>query len=200
LEDKSVAVIDVNTDLVTARVQVGDQPSALSYDSLNDYVYCACRGSNEVYVIDSHRDNVVKHIGVGAEPFALAWNPFTLRTYVLDYLGSSVSILSDSLHPGVLQTMNDERRTMNRQATIVRGVLFLPRAENGDSPPERLRPTRRGTVPIFRAALLDISGKKAMDLGPGANDVSGLAPGVYFVRAVSCGLSAASCQKVVVTR
>jgi hypothetical protein len=84
-------------------------------------------------------------------------------------------------------------------ATVVRNVLFLP-AENGDSPPERLRPTQRGTVPIFRDALLDISGREVMDLKPGANDVSKLAPGVYFVRAVSRELSAVSCQKVVVTR
>ena len=34
----------------------------------------------------------------------------------------------------------------------------------------------------------------------GANDVRSLAPGVYFVRAVSCEPSAVSCQKVVVTR
>jgi len=30
--------------------------------------------------------------------------------------------------------------------------------------------------------LLDISGRKVLDLKPGANDVRQLAPGVYFVR------------------
>ena len=30
--------------------------------------------------------------------------------------------------------------------------------------------------------LLDISGRKVLELQPGANDVRGLAPGVYFVR------------------
>jgi hypothetical protein len=30
--------------------------------------------------------------------------------------------------------------------------------------------------------LLDISGRKVLALSPGANDVRGLAPGVYFVR------------------
>lgn len=48
--------------------------------------------------------------------------------------------------------------------------------------------------------LLDISGRKALDLKPGANDVRGLAPSVYFLRAVGCQPSAVSCQKVVVTR
>jgi hypothetical protein len=53
-------------------------------------------------------------------------------------------------------------------ATIVRNVLLL----GGDCP-------RTGTVP--KAALLDISGRKVLDLKQGANDVSRLSPGAYFV-------------------
>ena len=48
-------------------------------------------------------------------------------------------------------------------------MLFL----DGDCP-------RAGTVP--KAALLDISGRKVLYLKPGANDVSVLGPGVYFLR------------------
>jgi len=33
----------------------------------------------------------------------------------------------------------------------------------------------------YRAELLDINGRKVLDLRPGANDVRSLAPGVYFV-------------------
>jgi hypothetical protein len=86
-------------------------------------------------------------------------------------------------------------------ATVVRSVLFLP-AENGDSPPERLRPTQRGTVPIFRAALLDISGRKVLDLQPGPNDVRKLAPGIYFVHSQqsAVGRQPSAVTKVVVTR
>jgi len=51
--------------------------------------------------------------------------------------------------------------------TIVRGVLFLPEATS-----------RKPQA----ASLLDISGRKVLDLRPGANDVSRLSPGVYFVR------------------
>jgi hypothetical protein len=56
-------------------------------------------------------------------------------------------------------------------------VLLLPGAVSG----------QRSVV----GGLLDITGRKAMDLMPGANDVSGLAPGSYFVRYESdlgCGL------------
>ncbi|MCX6843393.1 MAG: hypothetical protein NTX53_14060, partial [candidate division WOR-3 bacterium] len=52
--------------------------------------------------------------------------------------------------------------------SIVRGVLLL----EGDCP-------RTGTVP--KTVLLDISGRNVMSLAPGANNVSRVAPGVYFV-------------------
>jgi hypothetical protein len=68
-------------------------------------------------------------------------------------------------------------------ATVVRGVLFL----NGDCP-------RTGTVP--KAALLDISGRKVMAVTPGANDVSHLSPGVYFVSEAQ----ARAVRKVIVQR
>jgi hypothetical protein len=53
-------------------------------------------------------------------------------------------------------------------ATLVRGVLVLP----GD------RTQNTG----HRAELLDATGREVMALCPGANDVSRLSPGVYFLR------------------
>jgi hypothetical protein len=49
-----------------------------------------------------------------------------------------------------------------QQATVLRGVLRMPEKET--------------------AVLLDISGRKVMDLKPGLNDIRHVAPGVYFVR------------------
>ena len=75
-------------------------------------------------------------------------------------------------------------------ATIIRNVLSLPPTSAVDREASR--------------ALLDVSGRKVLDLHSGANDVRALAPGVYFVRseptAVSRGPSAVSVRKVVVTR
>jgi hypothetical protein len=51
--------------------------------------------------------------------------------------------------------------------------------------------------------LLDIAGRKVLDLKPGPNDVRALAPGVYFVRersAVSGKRSAFAARKVLITR
>jgi YVTN family beta-propeller protein len=167
----------------------------------NNRLYCTgyTSGDEDLFVVSGADDSSWRSVHVGTAPTAVAWNPVHLWVYVANSGSSSISVVSDTML-GVEEMSNAKRRMSNVGATIVRGVLLLPRAENGDSPPQRLRPTRRGTVPIFRAALLDISGKKVMDLRSGANDVSGLVPGVYFVRAVSCGLSAAGCQKVVVTR
>jgi hypothetical protein len=53
-------------------------------------------------------------------------------------------------------------------ATIARAVLYMPETEM--------------TNAQYPMTLLDVAGRKAMDLHPGPNDVRHLAPGVYFVR------------------
>jgi aminopeptidase N len=59
-------------------------------------------------------------------------------------------------------------------ASIVRGVLFLDAGHN---------PIPFGELGLCpKPVLLDISGRKVLALVPGPNDVSDLAPGVYFVR------------------
>jgi hypothetical protein len=71
--------------------------------------------------------------------------------------------------------------------TVIRGVLFLP----GD----------RGPETGDRSALMDVSGRKVMDLHAGANDVRALAPGVYFLRQASGVIrDAPSVTKVVIAR
>jgi hypothetical protein len=64
-------------------------------------------------------------------------------------------------------------------ATVVRKVLRIP-----DSPI------------ISRTSLFDMTGRRVTDLHPGANDVSGLSPGVYFVREPQTQ----AVRKVVLTR
>jgi hypothetical protein len=72
---------------------------------------------------------------------------------------------------------------MRKPPTVVRSVLFVPKHASRTS------------------SLLDVSGRKVLELRSGANDVGRLAPGVYFVRQTSGADSAASgVTKVVVTR
>jgi hypothetical protein len=76
---------------------------------------------------------------------------------------------------GVEETSNAEVRTTNGGPTIVRGVLRLP------------------VSPFtIHTSLFDMTGRSVMALRPGSSDVRRLAPGVYFVRAVSREPSAVS--------
>lgn len=111
-------------------------------------------GSESTLVVFHPQDTVALDTFVlAAEPLSLTPDP---DNWVLD---------SSHVTAGVAEeTMNDERGTMNA-ATIVRGMLFLPSPLL--SPP---------------SYLLSVDGRKVLDLRAGSNDVSRLAPGVYFAR------------------
>jgi hypothetical protein len=84
--------------------------------------------------------------------------------------------------PGIEQADDRLLQNVTGEASVVCGVLFLPRSLD----------------PSIPRSLLDISGRRVLDLKPGANDVRGLAPGVYFVRESEA--RAEAIRKVVVTR
>jgi len=120
---------------------------------------------------------------------------------------------------GAEESRKPQATSYKLEPTIIHGVLLLG-GENGDCPQNRGLSLRRaicdsqglspgfaseGLSPVFaKPALLDISGQKVLALHPGANDVSNLAPGIYFVRseplAVSREPSAVTVRKVVLTR
>jgi YVTN family beta-propeller protein len=228
--DRSVAVIDCTGDTVQKSIDIGAGPWIAYSDSACDKVYVVAgevlyainaaadtlAGSlfvwnlggildnglpglnNRLYctnnsypdpglnVISGAADSILRFVPFGTAPTALAWNPVHSWVYVSNPGGSSITVVSDTM---LCVEENEPQASSHKlQATVVRGVLFL----HGDRRP--------GTGD--RAAFLDISGRKVMDLKPGANDVSALAPGVYFVRsepsAVGCQPSAVN--KVVVTR
>jgi len=86
-----------------------------------------------------------------------AWNGRAIK-YPRDF---ATGVVEESQEP-----------TAKRQgSTVVRGVLWLARVLEVGS--------RQHTA--YRAELLDISGRKVMELQVGPNDVRHLAPGVYFV-------------------
>jgi hypothetical protein len=68
-----------------------------------------------------------------------------------------------------------------RLPTVVRNVLCLPERPSSSPSP---------------SYLLDINGRKVMNLQHGANDVSRLSPGVYFVREAQ----AQAVRKVIIQR
>lgn len=78
--------------------------------------------------------------------------------YIVDLLGAGVE---ERAARDVL------RATQQTGPTVVRGVLELP-----DGP---------SLKPQASSCLLNAAGRRVLELHPGANDVSGLAPGIYFV-------------------
>ncbi len=108
------------------------------------------------------------------------------RVYVLFKAtdGQLYSVYRTS-RPGV-QEPSPGQVVCTRLPTVVRSVFFLP--ERPSSSP---------------SSLLDIGGRKVLDLRPGANDVRALAPGVYFVRKQGSrtrGFEDSSIDKIVVAR
>jgi hypothetical protein len=83
---------------------------------------------------------------------------------------------------GIEETSNAEVRTALPMPTVVRGVLFLSEASS-----------RKPQA----TSLLDNSGRKVLDLHPGANDVRALAPGVYFVGEAQAQAQQQAIRKVI---
>jgi DNA-binding beta-propeller fold protein YncE len=123
-------------------------------------------------------------IAVGMYPTALVCFPESGRAYVANEGSMSISVLRDTMPSGV-EEQHADPRSMGA-ATVVRAVLFLPLASSVERE--------------VSGVLLDVSGRKVMDLLPGANDVRALAPGVYFVREAQAQAQAQAIQKVVITR
>jgi len=88
-------------------------------------------------------------------------------------VGYSQTVSGINIHitlPGTNETEMTNSQFPMTKTTIVRGVLNLPQAGMTNA-----------QLPI---TMLDISGRKVMALREGANDIRGLAPGVYFLRGV----------------
>ena len=86
----------------------------------------------------------------------------------IDYLTLAYAAVS-----AVAEKQKVEVRTPNAGPTIVRGVLWLG-TDLGHDP-------NRQTIRSCPASLLDAAGRKVIGLHVGANDISHLAPGVYFM-------------------
>jgi len=69
---------------------------------------------------------------------------------------------------GVEESQQPQASSLKLTPTVVRGMLFLPPAS--------------GVECGASSVLLDVAGRRVLDLSPGPNDVSRLSSGVYFVR------------------
>jgi len=81
------------TDSVIASVAAGDSPCALCYNPLNNKVYCANRGSNNVTVIDCVTDSVIAAVATGSSPSALCYNSQNNKVYCANQNSNSVTVI-----------------------------------------------------------------------------------------------------------
>ncbi len=124
----------------------------------------------------------------GAVGTPSTWTPRLVYAapYVYACFGEGGVAIYETTQVAIAEPGQSEVGQTWKGASVVRGVLNL---EVG---------SRQNTA--YRAELLDVSGRKVLDLHPGANDVRALAPGVYFVRqASSVRRQASSVTKVVLT-
>ena len=174
----AIQIISCVTNQVEDAVP-GVDAALLTYNPFNNKVYCASWPG--IVAIDCFTDTVCASVATGDGPDAILVDPTRNVVYVANFSSSSVSIVTDTVL-GV-----DDRSLISvghppEAATVVRRVLVVPLAS--------------GDGRVANCDLLDISGRKVLDLCPGPNDIRHLAPGVYFVR----GAQAQAVSKIVLTR
>jgi DNA-binding beta-propeller fold protein YncE len=184
-EHDSMLVIDAACDTVIARIGTSLATTCACLDATGRYLFCA--GSwrdNTLRVYDTRSDSLVAAYPHLPHASSIVSNPDQHCIYV----GCQDMILVyPDVPPGVEETPSLGVRMTKSGPTVVRSVLHLPASV-----------VERGTSSV----LMDVGGRRVMDLRPGPNDVGTVAPGVYFVReelqAPNHKLQAV--RKVVITR
>jgi len=121
----------------------------------------------------------VGSLGTPASVSRLAW----VDPYLYAACGNAGVLIAETTAVGIAEPQQVEGEQTRNGASVVRGVLNLGVG------------SRQNTA--HRAELLDVSGRKVLDLHPGANDVRALAPGVYFVREARAQAQAQAVRKVI---
>jgi len=156
-----VVVVDARADSVTSRITSIPAPFSATNDVLNNKVYIpSATEPGRVFVLDGPTDAILDSIPVpGIRPVDAVWNPGDGRVYVCNWYSGSISVLRDSLVPGVEEAVVLPRRP--RGETVIRQFNLDAVAREAD--------------------IYDILGRRVARLGPGMGSVRHLGEGVYFV-------------------
>jgi hypothetical protein len=119
-------------------------------------------------------------VTVPTGPIAATLDVARGRVYVACSQSDYIAVIRDNA-TGIAERENSELRSVKTEPTIVRDILCLPFSPF-----------------TIHVSLLAPTGRQVLPLHAGANDVSRLAPGIYFVRQVSGTERRAS--KVALTR
>ena len=188
---EDLTVFECSTLQFVRTISLPDRPWIAYWDSIANKIYCLLTAGipHRLAVVDCVTDSVVAvfDFGYGQRVASYAWSPRTGRHYFGLLPGPQVIVIRDTTGVGVAESRSLVPAPAASSATVVRGVLLLSQASGVG---------REATI-----ALLDVSGRKVLDLRPGPNNVRALAPGVYFVREqLAVGVERPAIRKVVLTR
>jgi len=157
---KEIDILDCSTDSIIEVIDITGTPWGLAGTDAGAHVYLGTADPDAVTIYDGASRSVVTTIPIEGRPTGFAWNPAHGRVYVADPSGSRVLVICDTATVGVA---GPEATPVRRpEATICRGGLPLSGRASG--------------------LLFSTAGRRAAELHPGPNNISALAPGVYFLR------------------
>ena len=171
-------VYDCATDSVVKKLEYvprGYGPRCIRWVPWSNRLYIGCHIDMDnqtldtsIIVVDCNTDSIVARLALGRScPQSIQLDPIHERIFVIGADSGTIHVLRD-VEGGVAEEGSKFQASSRKlEATVLRGVLFLPEATS-----------RKPQA----ASLLDIGGRKVMDLKPGENDVSRISPGVYFFR------------------
>jgi YVTN family beta-propeller protein len=152
-EGGMLSVIDCSRDTVVTNIAV--TALCIYCDSATDAVYCL--GPDGVTVIDGLTCAILKTLPTDLRPACITSAPGWPCVYVCDDNNPRISVIHKAAGPAEMGV----QAAADVQATVVRGRLDWT-----------------GSL----AAMYDMGGRRVLDVHRGANNVSGLNPGVYFIR------------------
>jgi DNA-binding beta-propeller fold protein YncE len=176
----TVVAVDTRTDSIVSKFAVPWSSVGVCDDRSGDYVYFS--GYREIVVADARTDSIVSGGGLPVSTQFLIPDRTTNRLYIVGSTDSMMQVVYDSaIFSGLQATRSISVRATRLQTLLNRGA-----------------PLRSPTD----AVLFDASGRRAAILKTGPNDISHLAPGVYFIREGlgTRGEGLGKTRKVVVTR
>ena len=175
----TIIAVDTRRDSIITRFGLPSCSNGVCDDRTGNYVYFA---SDYLVAVDTRTDSVVSGVHMPTGTDYLVRNSKTNRLYAIPGTDSVIQVVYDSIIFAGLQAPPGIPTQARRLQTLL----------------NRSAPLRSPTD----AVLFDATGRRAAVLRPGPNDISHLAPGVYFVREGlgTRGQGPGKTRKVVVTR
>ena len=175
----TIVAIDTHTDSITSRFGMPSESYGMCDDRTGNYTYFSSR---YIVAVDARTDSIVSGVRLPVLTHSLVRNSRTNRLYIAANTDSVIQVVYDSIVFAGLQAGPGVPAPVARFQTVIR----------------RTAPLRSST----EAVLLDATGRGVLVLKDGPNDISSLAPGVYFIRErpQAAGNKPPAVRKVVVAR